>query len=196
MKKPDICKDKGNESKGLLAGIVAGTIPHIGCMAFIIFTLLGITFLSSLFKQFLILKWAFPLMILLSFILAGISSFFYLRKNCCVNKTKYLAILFSSVILINLLLYFVIFPATANISGYSVGNTDKTKLIILQVSIPCSGHAPLIIDELKKLPEVKAVNYRTPNYFDVECDSDLDEEKLLNLDIFEEFPCKIVKTNL
>jgi len=193
MKKSDICKRKGDESKGLLAGIVAGIIPHIGCIAFIVFTLLGITFLSSLFKQFLILKWAFPLMILLSFLLAGISSFFYLKRNCCVNKTKYLSILFSSVILINFLLYFVIFPATANLSGSSVGDGDNTKLITLQVNIPCSGHAPLIIDELKKLEEVKSVSYRTPNYFDVECDSSLDEEKLLSMDIFKEFPCKIVE---
>lgn len=186
-------KPNKNEKKGIAAGIIAGLVPHIGCISFAVFTLLGVTFMSSLFKKFLLLKWAFPFMILLSFFLAGISSFFYLRKNCCANKSRYIIMVFSSVLLINFLFYFIIFPLTANISAKSTKNIEETKLIFLQVKIPCPGHAPLIIDELKKMPEVISVNYRAPNYFDVECDRGLDEQKLLNLGIFREFPCKIIK---
>jgi len=187
-----ISKIAKNGRKGITAGIIAGVVPHIGCIAFAVFTLLGVTFMSSLFKKFLLLKWSFPLMILLSFFLAGISSFFYLRKNCCANKPRYIIMVFSSVLLINFLFYFIIFPLTANISAKSTENIEETKLISLQVKIPCPGHAPLIIDELKKISEVVSVTYRAPNYFDVECDRGLDEQKLLDLDIFKEFPCKII----
>lgn len=185
-------EDKGNEVNGLKIGVLSALVPHIGCIAFVVLTILGLTTASVFFKKFLISKVAFYMMIIFSFFLVGISSFFYLKKNCCINKKKYLLTLFSSIIFINLLFYFIIFPATANISAGPIKDIKDTKLISLQVEIPCPGHAPLITNELKKIPEIKSVKYRTPNYFDIECDENLEENRILEAEIFKEFSAEII----
>lgn len=195
---------KNNKNNGIKNGVIAGIVPHIGCILFIIFTLLGVTSASLLFKRFLLLKWTFPALIVFSFLLAGISSFFYLRRNCCVNKARYLAILFGSVIVINLIMFFVVFPLTANISGRAVrndianfeSNLNATSLT-LKVDIPCSGHASLIIDELKKIEGVIEVRFRLPNYFDVSFDPrKTSEQQIFSLDVFKEYKAALLKTDI
>lgn len=126
MKQQNQCDIKQKDkSKGILAGIGIGLIPHIGCIAFFVLTILGITAGAAIFKPLLANKLVFPVMIIFSFLLAGISSFFYLRRNCCVNKTRYLGILFGSIILINLIMYFFVFPAPANIGTGKTIATDE-----------------------------------------------------------------------
>lgn len=195
--------DKEKRQDSIRKGIIAGIVPHIGCILFIVFTLLGVTSASLLFKRFLLLKWTFPALIVFSFLLAGISSFFYLRRNCCVNKARYLAILFGSVIMINLLMFFVVFPLTANISGRATKNSMATfdsslnqASLTLKVDIPCSGHASLITDELKKIDGVGEVKFRLPNYFDITYDSaKTSEQKITSLEIFNEYKATLIKTD-
>jgi len=44
-----------------------------------------------------------------------------------------------------------IFPILANSNSNNIiSNTEQTASLSLTVQIPCSGHAPLIVDELRK----------------------------------------------
>lgn len=179
--------EKNSEGNGLKSGIIAALIPHIGCILFLVLTLLGISAGAIYIKQFLMMWWAFPALILFSFTLAGISSYFYLKRNCCANKTKYISILFGGVVAINALLFFVIFPWAANVSGQSSGDVVGLSEMTIAVSIPCPGHASLIIDELKK-GGAEEVSFNLPNLFTVKYDSSkVDKSQLLGLNIFKTY---------
>lgn len=185
----DLCCAIKNESKsnGMKSGIIAALVPHIGCILFLVLTLLGISAGAVYIKQFLMMWWAFPVLILFSFALAGLSSYLYLKRNCCANKAKYLSILFGSVIAINALLFFVIFPWAANVSGQSSSNVTGLSEMTLAVAIPCPGHASLIIDELKK-SGADSVSFNLPNLFTIKYDSSkVDKSQILGLDIFKTY---------
>jgi hypothetical protein len=111
------------------------------------------------------------------------------------RKRKYLSILFGTIIVVNSLFFFYIFPALANMNAPRV-NTEEAKSLSyleLNVSIPCSGHAPLVIDELKKINGVKSVEYKDPNTFKIYYDSLMvSEQTILLNDIFKEFNAKTI----
>ena len=76
-------------------------------------------------------------------------------------------------------------------TGDVVSNGDFSKLV-LKVDIPCEGHAPLIIQELGKLEGILKVSFNSP-YFYVEYEgSVITEAEILNAEIFDEFPARIV----
>lgn len=178
-----------SEEKGIVRGIAYGLIPHIGCIAFIVFTLLGVGAAAAFFRPLLINKWAFPAMIVFSFLLAGISSFFYLKKNCCANKKRYLAIVFGSVILINLIIFYIIFPSISNINSNAV--SDEGSIMKLSFELPCSGHVPLVIDELQKVEGIESVRNTGGYNFEVYYDSTItNKEKILSQEICKEFDAK------
>ncbi len=179
---------KKEVKNSLISSVLSVIIPHLGCIAFIVLTLLGISTGAVFFHQFLANRFAFPLLIILSFVLAGISSFFYLKKNCCVNKTKYVGILFASVLVFNGILFYGIFPWVANIKGQSSNPTlAHLSNLKLKVDIPCAGHASLITHYLKDAGAEEII-YKQPNTFSVKYDSDLVlKDNLLNLDIFDEY---------
>ena len=188
MKDKSCEKNKDELKNGLRNGIISAIIPHIGCIAFIIFTLLGISAGSIFLKRFILASWSFPLLFFLSFLLASISSVFYFKKNCCENKTKYISILLSSVLIVNGLLFYVVFPWVANIGGRASGNiVAGLSEIRLKVEIPCSGHASLIVDELKSAGVTEVV-YNDPDQFDVRYDSKkVNKDSILNLAVLKEF---------
>ena len=65
--------------------------------------------------------------------------------------------------------------------------------LTLKVSIPCPGHAGIIIGVLKKLGGVIAVEFRMPNLFDVSYDtSKTTQQDILNLKIFQTYAAKTV----
>ena len=117
-------------------------------------------------------------------------------------------ILYGTTIGINLLLFMVVFPITANLnSGTSftvastaaIGGDEQSSLtgssvlITLKVEIPCSGHAPLIIGELKKINGVENVRFRFPNLFDVNYDSQkTTKEEILPLEVFNTYKATVV----
>ncbi len=190
LKQVELCNVKNG---GVRAGILAALVPHIGCILFIVLTLFGISVGAVFIKQFLLMWWAFPALILFSFLLAGISSYFYLKRNCCANKTRYLSILFGSVIVINALLFFVIFPWTANLSGRAIGDVSELSEITLSVAIPCPGHASLIVDELKKIG-VEEVTFNFPNIFVAKYNfSKVDKSQITNLNVFKTYKATVIK---
>lgn len=177
-------------------GFIYGILPHSFCIAFIIVSIIGATALISFLKPFMLNSYFFYLLILLTLVLATISAVIYLKRgqNLSIkgikDNKKYLSILYSSVVGINLLLFLVIFPFVANYSFSTSGNYSGSNVTskVISVDIPCSGHAPLIISELKKEDGITNVKYAPFNKFTVEFDLDKTSlERILSLQIFNSF---------
>jgi len=207
---------KGSKKTGstLKQGIIYGLTPHIGCIGFLAASILGVTVAVEFFRPLLMNPWFFHILVAISFLFATVSSAFYLNKNGILSlagikrKKKYLTAMYGSTIAINLLLFLVIFPLTANFDTGSFAETPTgavalagtgsadlgeaalalstgDSLLKLQVDIPCPGHAPLISGELKKVPGVTGVKYEFPNYFSVAFTSTLtSKEEILAPEVF------------
>ena len=187
--KKNCCKKENSMKKGLLYGL----IPHTGCMAFIIFSILGVTFMASLFRPLLANSNIFYAMIILSFVFAGISGIMYLKKINSLNvkgakqSWKYLTTLFTTTVAVNLVLFLIIFPYVTAYSFQGGELTGEESFIELTVDIPCSGHAPLIIGELNELAGVVSVEYKFPNIFKTYYEG-ITEEEILAIPIFQSYP--------
>ncbi len=199
--------------KGLVEGIMYGLIPHIGCIAFLIGSIFGVTFLMKFFKPLLLSRYFFHILILISLLFATASAFFYLRKNGFLSlagikrKWAYLTTMYGSTIGINLLLFLVIFPMLANvtvsspvagadtITGSVAGiNSPSAGLasIQLKVDIPCPGHAPLISQELKAISGVSGIQFSFPDNFDVSYDpAKTSKQEILALEVFKTYPATV-----
>jgi hypothetical protein len=192
MTECDGCK----KDSGFLKGILYGLLPHCGCVLFILFTVLGVTTASAFLMPLLKNSSFFYGLIVLSFVFATVSAFFYLKKRKAfsiegIKKNYiYLLILYGTVILVNLLLFLVIFPKVANLNsgGDVAGVSDIKSELTLEVDIPCSGHAFLVVGDVSKQEGVFEVKYRFPNLFDISYNSEkISVEEILLTEIFEEF---------
>jgi len=202
-KLPDCCEPK-KESEGIVQGIIYGIIPHIGCIAFIFFTIFGVTAATALFRPLLMSRYFFYILIAFSFVMALVSSIIYLYRKKLLSwagvkrKKKYLGVMFGTTIGINLLLFLIIFPLTANTGGLTGAATNvfaSGSQLSLEVDIPCPGHAPLISGDLKEIEGVEAVQFSFPNIFDVGYNSQItSEEEILSLDVFDEYPATVISS--
>jgi len=208
---------------GVLQGIAYGLVPHIGCIGFIVATVLGVTVATEFFKPLLWNPYFFYILIGISFVFATVSSLVYLKRqgfitfgnsdgqlevnvarNTLQRKWKYLTTMYGTTMAINLLMFFVVFPAVANLSfsqpaaGLPItGNIASAGAglasIKLQVSIPCSGHAALITGELKKLPGVKSATFAGSNTFDVTYNPAVTPKAaILGLDVFKTYAATVL----
>ncbi|MFA5764154.1 MAG: heavy-metal-associated domain-containing protein [archaeon] len=185
----------GKKISSLKEGLIYGLVPHIGCIGFIIASILGVTIAVEFFKPLLMNPWFFHILILLSFAFATISSVIYLKNHGALSikgikkKKSYLATMYVTTIGINLVLFLFVFPMLANLDTGSFATTSLAanekvegvanlevvngneniaeKVITLQVDIPCPGHASLITNELKTIKGVTGVRFNFPNLFDV-----------------------------
>lgn len=218
MKCCDEEKQEDKKKRGFWTGLLYGLIPHIGCIAFIVFTILGVTAATSLFKPLLLNPYFFHILVALSIVFATISAFLYLKKQGFIRKGliraglkrkwKYLLTLYGTTVGINLLLFMIIFPIAANFNsgttftaavigafggGGELELSDSDSLITLQVKIPCPGHAPLIIGELKTIDGVSAVKFKFPNSFDVGYNPEkTSREQILSLDVFNTYKATVL----
>src|SRR4030042_1916052 len=82
--KKECCQKENNDKKkerGFLAGILYGLTPHLFCIAFIVFTVLGTTTATGLLKPLMLNRYFFYFLVALSLVFATISGIFYLRRN-------------------------------------------------------------------------------------------------------------------
>jgi copper ion binding protein len=194
---------KINGKENIKQGILYGMLPHIGCIAFVLASILGASFFTQLFRPILMSKYFFYILIAVSAVFATISSYFYLKRNGMLSNNgikrswKYLATMYGTTIGVNVLFFLFIFPILTNVSAQnsiktyeaaSLGSTLK-----ISVDIPCSGHAPLITDELKKLQGINNVKFDFPNIFTISYDSTkITKDEILSLDVFKIFPAKVL----
>lgn len=176
-------------------------IPHIGCIAFIIASILGTTVLIQYFRPLLMSRNIFYYLILVSIGFATLSSFFYLKRNKSLSwngvrtKKGYLSIMYGSTVGINIVLFFFIFPFLANFTGASVANPNDYYSLSLEVDIPCPGHAPLISSELSTIGGVEGSEYSFPNKFEVYYSDPLVRDEILLLEVFDEYPATVVDSS-
>jgi len=202
------------EPKNLGQAILYGLIPHIGCIAFIIGSILGVTVLTQFFRPLLMNRNFFYILILISLLFATLASALYLRRlgflsiDGIKKKWKYLATMYGTTIGVNLLLFMVIFPLLANVSvasslpaassplggaAGSASTNENLAALKLKVDIPCSGHAPLISSELKTIAGVQDVKFSFPNNFDVTYDATkTNKQAILSLGVFQEYKATVV----
>ena len=198
-----------NEKKrnGLIQGLIYGLVPHTFCILFIVFSIVGATAATSLLKGLFYLPYFTEIIIALAFVFATISALFYLRKNGLLSwpgikfKWKYLVTMYATTIAINILFFWVIFPAMANFDLSSVqasGTPTQAAVsqsvgsVTLEVAIPCPGHAPLIIGELKKVEGVMTARYQGPNFFQVTYDlTRVTVSQIMAQPVFQSFKAKV-----
>lgn len=185
--------------KGICSGMLYGLAPHTFCIAFIIFTIMGASAATTLLRPLLLSPYFFYTLIILSLAFATLSAMFYLKKNQALSllgikrKWKYLIIFYSTTVVVNLLLFMVIFPAATNIGSNSAESLSNYSLIALSVEIPCPGHAPLIAGELKKVEGVENIRFKFPNLFDVSYNSAVTSpEEMLSLEVFSVYGAVII----
>lgn len=194
-----------DEKKNIVQGIIYGLIPHIGCIAFIIGSIFGVTVFMKFFRPFLLNRYSFPVLISVSLAFATISSILYLKKNSILSlvgikrKWKYLLGMYGSTIGVNLLLFFIIFPMLSNVklTGGSVTgmatNENIIEIIKLKVNIPCPGHASLISQELNSLKGIKDVQFSLPNIFKVSYNpKKVSKQQILSLSIFKSYSATVI----
>lgn len=199
-------KDRKNktEKKGFLQGIFFGLLPHSFCIAFIVFSIIGATAATTIFRKILLVPYFFYLLLAISFLFATISAVTYLCRNSCCSAGdikkywKYLLVLYGTTIGINLLLFLVVFPLATNIKSKNVSTVLSAQAEILsataRVAIPCSGHVPLISGELQKISGVVEVKFRLPNLFDIKFDQNKTSlEEILGLEVFRTYKAEILK---
>ena len=195
------------KGQGFLTGLIYGIIPHTFCILFIVLSIVGATAATTLVRQILFVPYFFEMVIALSVVFATLSAVFYLRRNGLLSrrgvgrKWRYLTVMYATTIAINLLFFRVVFPAVANLDwGSSAVRAQArtgvvlraTEGVTLAVDIPCPGHAPLIISELRKVHGVNRITYRQPNLFDVSYAPELVSlDDLLAQEVFTAFPAEV-----
>jgi hypothetical protein len=207
--KNECCETK--KDSGLGKGILYGLIPHTGCIAFMLFSIIGATAASSFVRPLLADSRFFYALILLSFAMATLSAMLYLNKRNALSaegikgNLKYLSAMYGSTIGVNLLFLFVLFPAlvsavpvqqppggACDISGIGSNcSSTGTALasVLLKVDIPCSGHAPLIEDEALKVNGVTGVSFQPPNLFNITYDpSKTSKGAIMSIGVFKTYP--------
>jgi len=195
---PSCCGPKKEyDGKNWTKAISYALIPHIGCILFIIASILGTTVLIQYFRPLLMSRNIFYYLILVSIGFATMSSFFYLKRNKSLSwrgihkKKGYQYIMYGSTVGVNIILFFFIFPFLANFTGASVANPDDYYSLSLRVDIPCPGHAPLISSELSTIEGVEGVEYSFPNKFEVFYSDPNLESEILSLEVFDEYPATV-----
>lgn len=212
---PACCPPTANrKSQGILSGILYGLAPHTFCILFIVFSVIGATTASSLVGSILLAPYLFQIVVALSLVFATLSAAFYLRRNGLLSragirrKWRYLSVMYGTTLAVNLLFFWVIFPAAANLDltpraviassirpGESASGslaTAELGAVTLEVDIPCPGHAPLIISELKNAPGVLGAKYQGQNRFEVSYDARrISLESILALTVFRSFSAKV-----
>ncbi|MBM3208915.1 hypothetical protein FJZ40_01320 [Candidatus Shapirobacteria bacterium] len=193
---------KQGKDKLWMSGILAGILPHTFCILFVLLSIIGATTATVFLKPLLLHKNFFYFLILLSFAFATLSASLYLAKNGILSlaglkrKWQYLGLLYGLTVIINLFLFLFIFPATANFNRQTAGTLsapNQIKEIALKVEIPCSGHASLITEELKKNKGVQGVAFELPNIFRITYETTItNHDEILGLEIFKSFKPSIL----
>ena len=165
---PDCCKPKTVDinRKGFFWGIFYGIVPHTFCILFVIFSIVGATSGAVFIKRFLFVPHLFQYLILLSLFFASLSAIFYLKRNGYFSmagikkKWKYLAILYSTTMIINVLFIYWILPAAANINkqdtnvtaSAQTSNTNNDNVQVIYMDQVGAGYKPNSFTIKKDIP--------------------------------------------
>jgi hypothetical protein len=186
--------------KGLFWGVVYGLLPHVFCIAFMVLSVVGATAGAAFFGKFLAMPFFFPALIALSFVFATISAIMYLKRGGNLSivgvkrSKKYLGILYAATLAVGLVFAYVVFPLAIQKTNPSqnAAQSQIASSMLIKVDIPCPGHAPLIIGELKKINGVLYVEFVSPNSFKIGYDQEATSPlAIMSLEIFKTYKATI-----
>ena len=193
----DNCCVKNTNERGLIKGFLYGLLPHSFCIGFVVFSIVGSVSAVAVFKKLMLIPYFFQFLVALSILMATFSAILYLKRNNCLckqgikSKWKYLTILYGITIFTNLFMFYGVFPALASFNSSEI-DVSQLASLSLAVQIPCSGNAPLIIDELKKNGGIKNINFKMPDIFEIKYNpGQTSPEKIAEIEIFETFKATI-----
>jgi hypothetical protein len=193
----DCCSTNTEARSGAWRGFLFGLIPHTVCLSFLVFSVLGATGAMVVAKELLMVPHLFVWVFLSSSGFAAVASLLYLRKTKMLSwrgaasKWKYLASVFVATIATNLFFIQILFPAAVNLQRPTEAMAADLAEVTLVAEIPCTGHAALIIDEVKNDPGVADVLFRSPGVFVIRFDAAATSpEQIRNLEIFQAFPLR------
>ena len=112
-----------SQSSGLLRGVLFGILPHTFCILFIVFSIIGATGGVVFIQRFFTVPYLFQILIAMSFVFAALSAVFYLKRSGNLSmagikkKWKYLTIMFSTTVAVNLILFYIVLPGIGNIKS-------------------------------------------------------------------------------
>lgn len=195
--------------EGLLWGVFYGLVPHTFCILFIVFSVVGATLATSFVQRVLLVPYLFQVIVALSVGLATLSAAIYLRRNGLLSrlgirrKWRYLATLYGTTLAVNMLFFWVIFPAVAGFQSsprvsaagvtQSIGAQADLTQVTIQVAIPCAGHAPLVLGYLKKTPGVYEAQYISPDRFRIAYSANgTTLDQVLDQEIFRAFETVVI----
>ncbi|MBS3121350.1 hypothetical protein J4434_00515 [Candidatus Woesearchaeota archaeon] len=168
--KPNENNSNSNSNNSIFASIFYGLVPHTGCIAFILFTILGVTAVTSFLKPFLLNAYIFYVLILLSFVFTTISAIIYLKKHGLWSldglkfKWKYLLTMYSLTLGINLFLFMVVFPLLVNIPTVSADyGAQQSGLQQQQLNLSNPQLNPQITGAVVGVPVEQALNNQLTN---------------------------------
>lgn len=132
----DCCAPNGipKENRGIVQGILFGILPHTFCILFVVFSVIGATSGSIFLRRFLVVPYLFQILVVISLIFATLSAAFYLKRSGCLSlsgikkKWKYLSIMYSVTLAINLLLFYIIIPAAGNFGSPKQNISENTNV--------------------------------------------------------------------
>jgi hypothetical protein len=199
-----------NTRTGWLQGLLYGLIPHTLCIAFIVLSIAGATAATSVLARLFYLPHFIEIIIGLAFLFATLSAAIYLARNGLLSragirfKRSYLLTMYATTIAINLLFFWVVFPTLARVSlptasaqavpvaPVAVPAGQQLASVTLEVAIPCSGHAFLVISELDKVDGVMGTVFADPNLFQVDYDaSQVTLDTILAQPVFQSFAATV-----
>lgn len=193
----DCCAEDKTKNQGLKKGLLYGLFPHTFCIAFFILSISGAVGGTAITKKFLLIPNFFLFLTFVSLLFASLAAFFYLKKKSCCHaqgikkQWKYLTTLYLATIIMNILIAYVVLPVSANQISKQNFNNPLASTLNLSVQLPCPGHAPLIIDEIKKIDGVESVNFQLPRHFQVSYNPQkTNSTEITSLEIFKTFKLK------
>lgn len=128
----DCCKKPAPKegNRGLFSGIIYGILPHTFCILFVIFSIIGATSGAAIFSKFFRIDHLFQVLVVISFVFATISAIIYLKRANLFSmegikrKKRYLTVLYSTTIIVNLMMIYLILPAAANLTNSNKISAD------------------------------------------------------------------------
>lgn len=187
---------------GVIRGLAFGLIPHLFCILFIIFSIIGATIATTFTQKILLMPNLFPALVIISIVFATIASIFHLRIGECKcdeevkGRKRFVLAMFVATLIANVTMMYVIFPAIAKTRNNNITIESSLSVITVKVAIPCTGHAPLIINEIGTLPGIVRVDFDSPDIFQITYDPQTANiDQIVALNVFETFQiAKIIKT--
>jgi len=220
--KKDSCCCHDNIDSGAKSGIIYGIIPHSFCIIFIVCSVFGITAGSQLLRPIMLLPYFIPILIGVSLLFASIAAIIYLKKTGnlskagVIRKKIYLLTLFGSIIIVNVTFFKYIMPIMGGmetrekvdllnnvgetcdsgpvcvLSDLQEGSYVGADILMIEVDIPCPGHAFLVREDIEKLPGISDVAFQSPNIFSVTYNPSLiGRDDILKVEIFKNYKAVI-----